>query len=248
MKARNLTYLGGLAAIAVAAVMLSQHMDVDVMTDTLAETDPSGMTVTCNGGTEPTITAWVPNIALALTTPSAVSSAPTNSVAITLGSGTTINAETTTVSTITNSAVSNGRIFNVSHNAPKMKLTGMQCHIENTSKLQAVGTNTAGNYDLYASDFADLYSGASNQIDGTSSVVLFGTSGVIETSNVTDGSGTVPDDSTNANGEVLIGSLSGTDANGDNLWRLNHKLTFLDVATADYNTQSETVVFGFTAQ
>lgn len=248
MKTRNLTYVGGLAALLVAGVMLAQNSDIDVVTSALAETDPGSFSVSCNGGTAPTITAYVPDVNLALTTPSSVSSAPSNSIAVTLGSGSTVNSESTAVTAITNTTAAGGILFNVSHNAPKMKLTGLQCHDENTSKLEAVGTNGAENYDVYASDATDDFSTAGNKIDGTTTIVLFGTSGVIETNNVTDGSGTLSDDSSSANGEVLFGSLSGTDANADYLWRMNHKVKFLDVYTADYNTQAETVTFTFTAQ
>lgn len=252
MKTRNLTYLGGLAALAVAVGVLGARVEVDTSTDALALDSNSSIVATCNGGTAPVPTAAVPDIAIAITTGSSQGAVPTASVSTSIGSGTGINGETGTFTHLTFDFLesTNNRTFKLSHNAPKMKLYGLQCHNEKSASLGTTGTDAgtaaASNYDVYASNLVDDFSTAGKKIDSTTPKMLYGASGVISTDYVTDGSGTLTDDSATADGEVLFGSMSATDAAADNLWRLNHKIAIFDVSTANYGTLTESITFTFT--
>lgn len=250
MKKHNLTYLGGLAALAVAVGVLGTRVDVDSATDALAETANGTYSAVCNGGTLPTVEAFVPDVTLTLTTAGSTSVVSSSTMAAAISSG--VNAESGAFSGITNTTASTGKIFTFSHHAPKMKLSNLACHVENKSFLgassTAAATATNNDYYIFVSDFTDDF--ATNQIDVTAGKTIFGPSGVVSTSSVTDGpGGTINDDTSGADGEVVIGDMAASvNVAADRFWQLNHKVIVIGGASATNNSISEGLTFYFTAE
>lgn len=203
MKLHNLTYIGGFAALAVAAFMLATHADVDVTTDALAAGTDGAISVTC---TAPTATAFTPAVAYTLTIAApAVGTVPsgtshTVSSALTGAVSADTNPSTSTVNHTTTNKV------NFWHLAPKLKIGGLQCSTNTQAALAAEGDAADdANFEISFQDLTGTTYTSTKKVDTVNTGadnVVFGTGGLVTTTSVLD-----TDDSQAASydGEVTFG-------------------------------------------
>lgn len=204
MKLRNLTYLGGLAALALATGTLATHADIDATTDALAAADSGAVSVTC---TAPTAAAFTPAMAytLAIAAP-ARGTVPTGASHSVSGSLTSGVSSDSTVPSITTAAAGIGTKMVFYHTAPKVKIGGLQCSTSTQAALSTIGdASDDANFEIsFQGPSATTYSSGSkvDQANTGSATSVFGASGVVATSAVSDS-----DDSqgTTTDGEVTFG-------------------------------------------
>lgn len=237
MRLRYLTYAGGLAALTVAAVVLSRGMGVDLSaTEAEAVTQTSTLTLNC---TTPTTAAFTPSVTYALSFPAAVVSAATTPGQAIITATLTGNINADTAPAMTAVAGSGSSHLTMYSAAPKIKVGGLQCSASTQSQLQAYGTNNSTTYDTALEVVGATTYNASNKIDGVlvgAPLMEFGTAGI-------GGAALIPDTGDAEgpqNGEIVMGT--GATATSGGL-RLFGDVTYLG---ANPNTSAETISLVFT--
>ena len=241
MKTRNLTYLGGLAALAVAVGVLGARVDVDTSE---VEAANSAMTLTINC-TEGSASTWVPTGLTYTLTPLAAdaSTQPTDTshaIVITTLSA-PINSET--VGTMVAAGAvglgvnSSATKLDFYHGAPLMKLHGLACTTSTGATMAAVGSAADTTLDVsFVSSATTAYTSA-KQVDIASPAtngIIFGPTTPYVGATLLDSA-----DADGANGNVVFG---GTDS--DATFNIANQLTFLTDAV---DSSAEVITFTLTA-
>lgn len=215
---------------------LTRNVPLVTVQEASAETDTATVSAGC---TAPTATAFMPDVAYTFSW-----SAPTVSGAATASCSAsvtgTINSDTTSPS-CTATADSGG--FVTGHIVtPVMKLAGLQCQAVSSSKLEVHGDGSDNtSFNIATGNLADPDTTwvpgdqVDNAISGAKDV-LFGASGQVATSNVSDGS----DVDGATNGEISFGT---TEANGGSEMKVQVDVTGYD---PNPSTEMETLTFTFT--
>jgi hypothetical protein len=210
MKLRNLTYLGGLAALALATGTLATHADIDATTDALAVADStaSAYSVSCSTAS---MLAFTPSIAYILTvtapTRGTVPTATTHTVSGALSNGVSADSSVASITSATSTSGTNpSKKVMFYHAAPKIKLGGLQCTANIGATMTALGDAADdGNFEVsFQGVSATAYAAGSkvDQVNTLTATTVFGTSGSAGTAAVLD-----TDDSQGStyDGEVTFG-------------------------------------------
>lgn len=231
---RNLTYLGGLAALFGLALAVSTY-NVDTNEVIAADSDSMTFEITCTGATQ---SAFVPDLSYTLTIAGgALATNPTetsHTIALSvMNSG--VNAQVVgdiADETIVSDGNSNGTL-QFWHSGPKIKTSGLGCTAYNSAALQTEITSADGDSNLdvsFVGPAATAYVSA-NKVDNAAIRELFGPTTPLIAASLVDGS----DDDAYTNGEVVYGGSQ---------YRIANQLTFLSFT--DDATGTDTAVLKFT--
>jgi hypothetical protein len=240
MKKPILTICLAAAGLTVAAIGLHDRVDYQLTANALAETDTSAISAAC---TDETVTAFVPGLAYTITwTSPARGAAATPSATANLSNGINSDSNPTITATLNCTGCGAGEVV-LTNQSSKKKLAGLQCQELADAKLEAHGDGTDNTkFDIGVSNIADSDTiwTAADQVDNATSGakdVLFGTSGQIATSVLTDGS----DNDSATNGEIDFGGAS--EAAGASQTAIKVDISDYDVQAG---TDTETLTYTFT--
>lgn len=236
---KKILHIAMAALLAIGGIGLYNNSEMTLSEEALAAAASGSTSAAC---TDQTSAAFVPAIAYTLTwsAPAAAVSALTPSCTVALSSA--VNAEANPTCTAT--LLSTG--FVIEHiQTPIMKVGGLQCQALGFTNLEVHGDGTSqaalaiaiGN--LADSNTADIASGDRVDDNGSGAkAVMFGTSGLIQTTLLGDGS---DNDSSAVNGELTFGGT--VESAGGSEMKIK-----LDVSNynVDAATDTESLTFTFT--
>lgn len=221
------------AGILALLTMTLTGSEIELYTESNAAESSSSLSVTC---VSPGVVAFSPNVAYSISVPAASTSS--------FNAGNMIATATLTnaVNSDGNPSVSVGTdagdsAITLYHNAPYIKVGGVQCSTSSSAKLEAYGDGTDNpNYDVTLQDTSSTTYQTNGQVDNKSSgapMVVFGGSGYLSGANLSDGS----DADTYTNGEITFG---GGSAGG---FRLFNRVEIIEV---NPDGSGETLTWVFT--
>lgn len=231
---------GGLL-MAIGIFFLKANIQMDYTSDVLAGTTPASiLKAAC---TDPTNTAYTPDVAATVTWTIAATAAPLASVALALTGP--VNGDTNPTASISmNVGGDPAGYLEYTFTAPLHKLDGIACQALSQSTLKMNGDGTDNTkFDIAISNLADADAGytSADKVDAVaaaSPVMIFGTSGQIAAAGITD----VGDSGQKDDTQVVLGGA--VEANGG--YEIH---TIVDVTNYDVvnTTDTETITEIFTA-